>query len=206
MKTFNILTAVCVSALLGVSACGSVQVAQQVQAGRFALQTGRPNDAVDYLMQAAETDPHYRLPFPVRKSVFTYLGRAYYETGRDMEAQRNFEQALSRDPNDHLAHLYLGLTRLRNGEPDRGRKEVETGLKGISETLEYIASDNVYGFFWDPAGTLRSDIKTTLTVKQDNMFLIASAERIGREFDREIDEARRDESRFRSRAGGGGGE
>jgi tetratricopeptide (TPR) repeat protein len=138
--------------------------------------------------------------------VLTYLGRAYYETGRDMEAQNTLEKALSRDQNDHLAHLYLGLTRLRNGEPERGRKEVEAGLKGINETLEYITSDNVHGIFWDPAGTLRKDIAMTLAAKPNNAHLIAAAEQIGRDFDLEMDTARRDEGRHRNGRGGGGGD
>jgi len=204
MKSTRMMAATCLSAVVYFSGCASIQVGQQVQAGRNALQTGRPNDAVAFLMAAAETDPGYRIPYRVREGVLTYLGRAYYETGRNKDAQLTLEKAVNRDPDDHLARVYLGLTRLRNGEPERGRKEVEAGLKGIYETLEYLAADNVYGLFWDPAGTLRSDIVMTLAAKPDNSLLIASAERIGREFDEEIDEARRDEARTRSRSSGGG--
>ena len=188
MKSTRMMAAICLSAVVYLSGCATIQVGQQVQAGRNALQTGRPNDAVAFLMAAAETDPGYRIPYRVREGVLTYLGRAYYETGRNKDAQLTLEKAVNRDPDDHLARVYLGLTRRRNGEPERGRKEVEAGLKGIHETLEYLAADNVYGLFWDPAGTLRSDIVMTLAAKPDNSLLIASAERIGREFDEEIDE------------------
>jgi len=205
MKATRMIAVVCLPAVVYLSACAGFQVGQQVQAGRNALQTGRPNDAIAFLAAAAETDPGYRIPYRIREGVLTYLGRAYYETGRNKDAQQTLEKAVNRDPDDHLARVYLGLTRLRS-EPDRGRKEVETGLKGIHETLEYLAADNVYGHFWDPAGTLRSDIAMTLAAKADDTLLIASAERIGREFDEEIDEARRDESRALSRHSGGGGD
>jgi tetratricopeptide (TPR) repeat protein len=206
MKSTKMIAAICLSAAIDLSACANIQVGQQVQAGRNALQTGRPNDAVVFLMAAAETDPGHRIPYRAGEGVLTYLGRAYYETGRNKDAQLTLEKAVTRDPDDHLARVYLGLTRLRDGEPDRGRKEVESGLKGIHETLEYLAADNVNGLFWDPAGTLRSDIAMALVAKPNNSRLIAAAERIAREFDEEIDEARRDEARTRSRSGGGGGE
>ena len=84
-----------------------------------------------FLTQAAEHDPDYQLPYRVRESVFTYLGRAYYEIGRDAEARRALEQAIARDKEDPLARLYLGLILARNGEPARGEKEIGAGLESI---------------------------------------------------------------------------
>ena len=83
----------------------------------------------------------------------------------------------------------------------RGQKEIEVGLKGINETLEYIAADNLSGYHWDPAMRIRSDIRMTLADKNNLRELTASAQRIGVLFDEEIDKARRDEAR--SRSGGG---
>ena len=47
--------------LLLISGCSSV--GGQVQAGRNALQTKRPEAAVAYLASAAEVDPTYRIPY-----------------------------------------------------------------------------------------------------------------------------------------------
>jgi tetratricopeptide (TPR) repeat protein len=200
MKTKQLLMPTCLAALVYFSGCAGIQVAGDVQAGRNALQTGRPNDAVGYLMRAADVDPTYKIPYRVPVGVLAYLGRAYYETGRDDEARNTLEKAVSLNKDDSLAHLYLGLTLLRTGDRDRGRKEIESGLKAIHETLEYIASDRIYGYFWDPARTIRSDIDKTLASKLDDSQLTVAALRIGSEFDEEIDQARRD--RFRRRGGG----
>ena len=137
--------------------------------------------------------------------MLTYLGRAYYETGRDEEARKTLEKAASLNKDDSLAHLYLGLALLRTGDRDRGRKEIDGGLKGIHETLEYIASDNIYGIFWDPARTIRSDIEKTLASKLDDSNLTIAALRIGSEFEEEIDKARRDEGRHRGGSDSGSG-
>jgi tetratricopeptide (TPR) repeat protein len=191
------------SAMLFVAGCSPV--GQQVQAGRLALQTGRPNDAVPLLMQAAEQDPDYRTPYHVREGVLAYLGRAYYETGRDAEARTTLEKALAKDKDDPLAHLYLGLTLARSGDRERGHQEIKSGLNGILDTLEYIAASNLYGYHWDPAMQIRSDIRTTLAGKNNPEELTVSAHRIGALFDEEIDRARRDEINSRRGGGGGGG-
>jgi tetratricopeptide (TPR) repeat protein len=192
------------AALICLSGCAGIRVAGDVQAGRNALHTGRPHDAVSYFMRAAEVDPAYTLPYRVRVSVLAYLGRAYYEIGRDEEALKALEKAISLNKDDSLAHLYLGLALLRSGDRNRGRKEVEAGLKGIHETLEHIGSDNVFGIFWDPTRVIRSNIET-LGSKLDDAQLAAAALHIATDFEEEIDEARRDESMSRRGAGGDSG-
>jgi tetratricopeptide (TPR) repeat protein len=206
MKSTNMIAAICFLSLSYISGCASLEVGRQVQAGRNALQTGRPNEAAAYLMRAAETDPGYNTPFRLPQSVLTYLGRAYYETGRDEEAKRVLELALNKNQDDHVARLYLGLTRLRNAEPARGRHEVEASIREIHATLDYLAADNVNGIFWDPARTLRNKIEHALRTDGDLPLLISSAEQIGRDFDEEMDTARRDEGRHRNGRGGGGGD
>ena len=166
-----------------------------VQAGRNALQTGHPNDAIGYLTRAAATDPNYEIPYRVRVSVLSYLGRAYLETGQDTEARQTLERAVKLDNDDPLAHLYLGIAMLKTGEIERGRKEIEVGLRAIDDTLEYIQEDRVSGLYWDPNMQIRDDIRKLLASKTDNGQLISESERIGAEFDEEIDRARRDEGR-----------
>ncbi len=202
MKSINILASTCLLALIYVSGCSGVGT--DVLAGRNALQTGRPNDAVGYLRRAAEIDPTYKTPYRVPGGVLTYLGRAYYETGQFDDARKTLEKAVSINRDDPLAHLYLGLTLLRQGDRERGRKEIEGGLKAIDETLEYIASDRVYGFYWDPGMQIRKAVNTTLAAKLDGAELAMAAKRVGIEFDAEVDRARRDEALSRSGGGGGG--
>jgi tetratricopeptide (TPR) repeat protein len=191
---------ICFALFLFISACSGV--GGDVQAGRNALQTGRPNDAVGYLVRAADAEPNYKLPYRVPAGVLGYLGRAYLETGQAQEARQTLEKAVALDKDDPFAHLYLGVALLRTGERERGRKEINDGLRAIYDTLEYIAADRVYGYFWDPGMDIRNDTRRLLAAKLDDTELAIAAERIGRQFDEEIDRARRDEGR---RAGGGDG-
>jgi tetratricopeptide (TPR) repeat protein len=194
MTNKNILPATCLLVLVSISACAALQVGQDVQAGRNALQTGRPGDAVSHLVRATERDPNYVIPYRLRASALSYLGRAYYETGRDKDARATLEKALLRDKDDYLAHLYLGLTLLRAGERDRGANALQVGLKGLHGWLEYIASDGQSGLYWDPAGQIRGDIIRAMALKPDSPELVGLAQRIGSQIDEEIDRARRDEA------------
>jgi tetratricopeptide (TPR) repeat protein len=184
---------------LFISGCSGV--GSDVLAGRNALQTGRANDAIGYLTRAADVDPNYKIPYRVRVGVLAYLGRAYLETGKDTEARQTLEKAINLDKDDPFAHLYLGIAMLKTGERERGRKEAEEGLRAIDDTLEYIAADRIYGFYWDAGMEIRNDIRKSLAAKLDDAQLTMAGERIGRQFDEEIDKARRDEAR---RGGGGG--
>jgi tetratricopeptide (TPR) repeat protein len=186
-----------------VAGCSSV--GGEVQAGRKALQTGRPEIAVGYLASAADADPNYRIPYRVPAGVAGYLGRAYLETGRPAEARRTLEKAVNVTPQDPFIPLYLGIALIRTGERERGRKEIEAGLRAIEDWLAYFAEDRVYGFFWDPAMAIQNDIRRTRAGQLDDKQLIVAAERIGREFDEEIDKARRDEARRRGGTDSSGG-
>ena len=188
--------------LLG-SGCSSV--GGEVQAGRNALRTGRSETAVGYLASAAEIDPGYRIPYRVPAGVLGYLGRAYLETGRAEEARRTLEKAVNVAPQYPFVPLYLGIALIQTGERESGRKEIEAGLRAIDDTLVYFAEDRVYGLFWDPAMAIQNDIRQTRAAKLDDRQLIIAAQRIGREFDEEIDNARRDETRRRGSSDSGGG-
>jgi tetratricopeptide (TPR) repeat protein len=205
MKTKRLLVPTLFSVLIFASGCAAFQASSDVAAGRNALQTGRPSDAIISLTRAAEVDPNYRIPYQLPVSVWTYLGRAYYETGRDAEARNALEKALSLDPNDFLAQLYLGLAQLRSGDRERGRRTIEGSLKGLHETIEFIAADNVHGQFWDPGRSIRTDIEKTLAGKLTDSEFASAAAQIGKDFDNEIDRARRDEALSRGGGGGGGG-
>lgn len=203
------MTSKCIGVLYSLSLlliiAGCSNIGGDVFAGRNALQTGRPKDAIDYLVRAADADPNYKLPYRTRPGVLAYLGRAYLETGRDTEARQTLERAVKLDKDDPLVHLYLGIALSKTGERERGRKEIEDGLRAIHDTLTYIAEDRVYGFFWDPRMEIRNDIRASLAARLDDTQLIMAGERIGREFDEEIDNARRDEGRIRGGSDSSGG-
>jgi hypothetical protein len=94
---------------------------------------------------------------------------------------------------------------MRSGDPDRGRREAENGLKGIYDWLEDISATSSSGIFWDPVRQIRSAIERTLTGKLEDSEFLATAQSIGREFDEEVDRARKDETFTRyGRTGGGG--
>jgi tetratricopeptide (TPR) repeat protein len=203
MADKNLLIPACLSALIYLSGCSAV--GGDVQAGRNALQTGHADAAIGYLMRAADAEPNYKTPHRIPEGVLTFLGRAYLETGKNSEARQTLEKAVSLDKNDPLARLYLGVALLRTGQSERGRMEVEVGLKGIDATLERIAGDHVFGFFWDPGMQIRNDIRKTLADKPNDEALASAGLRIGAQVDEEIDNARRDESRTRGGGSGGGG-
>ena len=203
MNSKNLISIGCLSAFAFASSCAAFQIAQDVQQGRNALHSGQPATAVSYLRRAADRDPNYHAPDPLGESVLTYLGRAHYEMGNFSEAQNVLEKALANDPQDHTAHLYLGLTYLRSGDQDRGRREVESGLKGIHATLESLASSPYRGIFWDNGRPIRSEIQRALGGKLESAELVRVAEWVGSKLDEEVEIARRDEVQERYQRGGG---
>src|SRR5215510_13849072 len=100
--------------LLIVAACGSVESGGEFASGRRALMSGDSAVAMTYFEPIAKRDPNYVAPFTsFRESIWTYLGRAQYQSGKLVEAKNSLERALSQIPNDSIAKLYLALTNLR---------------------------------------------------------------------------------------------
>jgi len=198
------IPAACFSAFILFAGCAGLQVSGYVQQGRNALRAGKPATAVSYLRSAADLDPNYHAPGPFHGSVLTYLGRAYYETGNLAEARTVLEKALANDKEDYMAGFYLGLVRLRGGDQDSGRREVETGLKRIYATLESLSTSPYQGIYWDPGRKIRSEIQTVLSGKITPTEFLAEAEWIGRQLDEEIEKAQRDEIEDRYFKGGDG--
>lgn len=192
------LTPVLLSAAMFVSGCATLQVSQDAAAGRNALQTGKPEDAVAYLRRAVEADPDYVLPNRLQESALAFLGRAYYEVGNLPEARAKLEQAVARDKDDLMARLYLGLTLLKGGEQERGKRETEAGLKGINDWLEYVSKQGYSGQFWDPGRAIRSEIEKALAAMLAPNDLIVAGQRVGMQLDEEVEKALRDEQRHRS--------
>ena len=55
-----------------------------------------------------------------RQGIWNYVGRAQYYSGKIADARQSLERALTVYQDDHLARLYLGLTRGRNGDSANG--------------------------------------------------------------------------------------
>ena len=173
----------------------SIQVDQRVQEGRTALLTGRPNDAIDTFKQAAESSPNYQTPYALRESVWTYLGRAYYETANYPEARTALDKALALDETDSMARLYRGMTLTRTNDRDRGLADMENSLKQIYTWLDELPNDYSTGNFWDPSKQIRKLIETGLAGKPSAIELVVTAQRVGKLLEEEIDRSRRDRGR-----------
>lgn len=188
-------------ALLLLSGCVAFQVGSEIQSGRYALMYGDPKVALGHFQRAAELNPDYILNFsPLDEGVWTYIGRSYYVMGNFSDARQALERARARYSDDHLAKLYLGLVLARNGDRERGRKEIEAGLKGLSDWLDHIDIYRSEGRYWDPGRRLRGAIQRDLKMIEgrdvDWPRLIASGESLGKEFELEVEFAKRDKYLF----------
>jgi tetratricopeptide (TPR) repeat protein len=184
--------------------CAAYQAAGQVQSGRQALLINKPEDGLAYFHQVAQTNPDYIFQSGLyREGVWTYVGRSQYSLGRLPEARQSLEKAISVYPDDYLARIYLGLTLLRSSEDSRGLKELDSGMKGLYDWLEYMNRTRPYTAFWDPQREIRfaieKDLELISSKDADRQQLISSAEWIGQRMEEEIDLVRRDEQRFMNR-------
>jgi tetratricopeptide (TPR) repeat protein len=187
---------------LVISGCTAFQVGSEIQAGRKALRNGEPKIALTHFQRAAELDPNYLLDFSLLdQGVWTYIGRSYYDSGNFAEARKAFDSARSRYDRDYMAKLYLGMVLARDGDRERGLKEMESGLRGLGGWLEYLDQNRDEGRFWDPSRRLRSQIQkdvAMISAKDVNwQTVVANGEWLGQQFEEEIEKVRRDKQRIR---------
>jgi len=156
--------------------------------------------------------PDYITGFtPFKEGVWTYVGRASYETENYAGARQALERASARHSEDHLAKIYLGLTLAREGTRQRAQQELERGMKGLNDWLEDIASSHrfSYGQYWDPQREIRSELEAGLaglsSKEVDWKNLIATGEKVGKSIEEEIDRAAERERFFRGRDSDGRG-
>ena len=94
----------------------------------------------------------YVLVSRAAQGVWSYVGRTEYLTGRYPQARQSLERALSADRNENkdIARLYLGMTLAREGYLKRGVEEIEAGMRGINDWLDYVnrAFPYTYGKYW----------------------------------------------------------
>jgi tetratricopeptide (TPR) repeat protein len=181
------------------SGCAAFQAGSDVNSGRRAFLTGNNEAALSYFQSAAQQDPNYIYGFALPQGIWSYVGRAEYATGKFPQARQTLERVLSLNKDADVARLYLGLTLARDGDRQQGLKEIEGGMKGLYQQIEYITQAHrwTYGRFWDPRREIRSAIQDNLAMLSgkdvDVQRLIADGEWLGMRVEEEIDWARRDE-------------
>jgi len=180
------------------AACGAnSQLENQFSSGRQALLTGNYESALGYFQRVAQQDPNYVSAAEPVQGVWTYVGIAQYSTGNLAQARETLERAVSQPQRADVARLYLGLTLARLNERQKGLQDIETGLRGIHNFLDYMNETYRYGIgqFYDPRRTIRSAIeKAQATISNGNIDwpqLLSEGERIGVEIEEEGDRARK---------------
>jgi tetratricopeptide (TPR) repeat protein len=175
---------------------GAFQSAGQIEQGRQAMFIGNNQTALAYFQEAAQTDPNAVYGATLRLGIFTLLGQAQYLNGDYAQARQSLQKALSMHPGDNVAILYLGLTQARLGDRQQGLKNIQAGMSGIGNFLNYVKTNFVYSFgqYWDPGNTISASIKTDLALisgaNTDWPALIAAGERLGIRIEEEEDRAR----------------
>lgn len=188
-----------------ITGCARMQIGSEFRAGRNAMLTGNNEVALAYFQSTVEKDPNYSYGTAYRQNVWSYLGRTEYATGRLPQAQQSLEKALTTKEQEELARLYLGLTLARAGDRQRGLQEIEVGMRGIHDWLEWVTETFRFSFgqYWDPGRDIRKAVQTDLAMISNREFdwqrLITEGEWLGRQMEEEIDRARNDESRQLSR-------
>jgi tetratricopeptide (TPR) repeat protein len=187
-------------AVLLSSGCSSLRIGGQVQSGRQALLAGNMERALPYFQEVANNNPDYIYESVLfRESIWTYLGRSQYALGMLEPARASFERALSVYQDDYLAKIYLGLTLARTGDRSTALKEIQAGMQGLHDWLEYMERSRPFSAYWDPLREIRSELEKNLAMIKGKDIawdqLIASGEWIGKRMEEEIENVRRDERR-----------
>jgi tetratricopeptide (TPR) repeat protein len=183
MRVIYFLAGLSLSVLF--SACAVIRGEDDVDRGRAALVAGNYQTALGYFQEAEQADPNYIYGAELREGVLSYLGKAQYLTGNYAQARQTLERNLSQHRTDNFARLYLGLTLYRLGDQKVALANIQRGMNGIYNWLNYLDENFRFEFgqFWDEGGTIRAGIKTDLAMissgNVDWAKLIADGERLG---------------------------
>mgnify|MGYP001276994741 CR=1 FL=1 len=199
------------SSLMFLSGCANFQAGTNIQSGRLALLTGNGETALGYFQRAAELDPNCAYGSALKQGISSYIGRAEYTAGRYQQAQQTLQKVVDTNKDEDVAKLFLGLSLARTGDRQRSLTDIESGMKGINNFLEYVTQTFRFSFgqFWDPARQIRNQIQIDLAMISGRDLnwdkLIADGEWIGKQIEEEGDRARNDEQRDRARDSEGNG-
>src|SRR5215470_12967365 len=191
MKTAYFLAGVALIILI--AGCSTIKGAGDVTQGRQALLAGDYQRALGLFQDAERVDPTYVYGTELKAGVLSFLGRTQYLTGNYTQARQTLEKALSYHRSDNVARLYLGLTQYRLGDQKAALTNIQRGMSGISNWLNYMNTNFRYEFGkdWDDAGTIRGGIKSDLAMissgKIDWPQLVANGERLGIGIEKEED-------------------
>jgi tetratricopeptide (TPR) repeat protein len=178
----------------------------ELHRGRIALLAGMPEAAATHFGQAAAENESLTYS-QLRQGVWTYLGRAYYDSRKYPQARQSLERAVAVNSDDGFARLYLGLALAREGSHEAGRKEVLSGLQILADRLNTIVYSTASGYYWDPTGQLRGELQAArraVTDAKPNLDgLFARLENLGIAIEQEIDSAAKDETIQMNRKLGG---
>src|SRR6266404_9294292 len=194
MKTIHFLSLLLLSVLL--SACAAVRAGGDVEQGRQALLAANYQAALGNFQNAEQADPNYVYGTELREGVSSFLGRAQYLTGNYAQARQTLEKDLRQHRSDNLARLYLGLTLYRLGDQKAALTNIQRGMEGINNWLDYLNQNFrlEFGQDWDQGGTIRAGIKSDLAMisrgKIDWPKLIADGESLGIAVEQEEDNFR----------------
>src|SRR6266436_8067042 len=183
MKVIYFLAGLSLGVLL--SACATTQGGGDVDHGRQAMLEGNYQTALGLFQDAEKVDPTYVYGTELRAGVSSYLGRTQYLTGNYAQARQTLEKAVSQHRSDNVARLYLGLTLYRLGDQKAALANIQRGMEGINNWLQYLNTNfaQEFGQGWDPGGTIRAGIKSDLDMissgKVDWPQLTADGERLG---------------------------
>lgn len=181
--------------------CAALRTGGQAQSGRQALIAGNPEHALAHFQQVAHANPEYVHQSGLfRQSIWTYLGRTQYKTGMLNEAAQSFQQALSVEPDDYLAMTQLGLVQARTGDRETGLRNIQRGMHGVHDFLEYMERGWPHQAFWDPRREIRSELEKNLDMiagkSVDWEYLLSTAEWLAPRMESEMEAVRRDHRRF----------
>jgi tetratricopeptide (TPR) repeat protein len=191
------------SFLVFVSGCGAgFQSGSDVAQGRQAMFRGDYPSALSSFQSAAQAGPNYVFGTELREGVLSYLGRAQYLNGQLAPARATLQQAVAQHKSDNLARLYLGLTLAREGDRKAGMVNIESGLKGMREFVNYIINtfQNSFGSFWDQNSSVRKAIAANQAMIASGNFdwttLIANCETLAMNYEQLEDIATQDQRQF----------
>ena len=195
MKKIHFLALAAAFIFLSACAAGSFQTGGNVAQGRQALFAGNYQAALTDFQAAAQQNPSYVYGSLLQEGVWSYVGRTQYLLGQYPQAQQTLTRALTQRKSNDVVNLYLGLTMIRLGERDKGRGNMEIGMKGIAAFINYITQQYRYeiGQYWDPGHAIRNAIQNALAIAAgpnvDWQQLLTQGEWIGINFEQEPDRA-----------------
>lgn len=184
------------------SACdfSSFDAGTQFSSGRQAFLAKKYEEALPYFQKVAESKPDYRYEsYNFGQSVWSYLGRSQYLTGKYDEARQALERALAQRRDEPVARIFVGLALVRLNNDTRGVAEIEDGLKGLEGWIDYENGRMPQNPMWDPRREIRDEIKRSLAAigsqNYDRQKLIENVEWIGWAMEEESEKVRRDQTR-----------